>query len=548
MKRLPIGNDEFREIREKDYYYVDKSMVISDFLAAGDKVTLIARPRRFGKTLAATMLREFFDINVDSTAIFQGLKIMDTKYSDQMNSRPVIYMSFRNCKGKNMEFLTYQIRAELSREFNRFAELWEDELQKKTYAVRQFQQMLSLLEDRDLSPKYMTTALTDLTRVIHEHYKIPPLLIIDEYDQPIISSYEHGYHEAMGDFFSAFYGAGLKGNPDLGQAILTGIQRVAKESIFSQLNNPQIYTVMTERYSSYFGLTEAETAELLRYYGRTFDEQVRNMYDGYHFADQDLYNPWSILKYADSGYLDNYWVNTSSNYLIRQALELASRGFWDDFDKLASGISTTVWLNLDTSYTERESNYSLWGLLVNAGYVTVEKRIDANSSVIRIPNDEVMSEFIVLVTELAGIESQGLREMFFALTHKDFERFLEIYQNLVITSTSYMDAKENAYHMLFLGMCMTLRGSYQVSSNLESGAGRSDITLKSLKNSLPNVIIEFKQGSNIEELKETALQQIMEKKYYAGLDGEVLCIGLAHDKKQCAVSYKILAQIKPREY
>lgn len=540
MKRLPIGNDEFREIREKDYYYIDKTMLISDFWAAGDKVTLIARPRRFGKTLNMTMLREFFDINVDSAEIFNGLKIMETECSGQMNSRPVIYMSFRNCKGKDMDFLSYQIRAELSREFNRFAEIWGDELRGKTYAVRQFQQMLNLLEDRDLAPKYMTTALADLTRVIHEHYKISPLLIIDEYDQPIISSYEHGYHEEMGDFFSAFYGSGLKGNPDLGQAVLTGIQRVAKESIFSQLNNPQIYTVLTERYSSYFGLTEAEAGELLAYYDRPFDEQVKKMYDGYHFADQELYNPWSVLKYADSGYLDNYWVNTSSNFLIRQALGAASRGFWDDFDKLAAGIPTTVWLNLDTSYTERESNYSLWGLLVNAGYVTVEKRVDANSAIVRIPNEEVMSEFIVLVTELAGIEGQGLREMFFALTHKDFERFLDIYQNLVITSTSFMDAKENAYHMLFLGMCMTLRGAYQVSSNLESGTGRSDITLKSLNTALPNVIIEFKQGSNIEELKETALQQIIEKKYYVGLEGETLCIGLAHDKKRCTVSYKIL--------
>lgn len=540
MKRLPIGNDEFREIREKGYYYIDKTMLISDFLAVGDKVTLIARPRRFGKTLNMTMMREFFDMNVDSTDIFQGLKIMETEYAAQMNSRPVIYMSLRNCKGKDMDFLAYQIRAELSREFNRFAELMGSMLQMETYAARQFKQMLDLLENRDLTPKYMTTALADLTRMIRAFYQIAPLLIIDEYDQPIISSYEHGYHEEMGDFFSAFYGAGLKGNPDLDQAILTGIQRVAKESIFSQLNNPKIYTVMSERYSSYFGLTEAETEELLKYYGRTFCQKVKEMYDGYHIGEQELYNPWSILNYADSGYLDNYWVNTSSNFLIRQALELASRGFWEDFDKLAAGNSTTVWLNLDTSYTERESNYSLWGLLVNAGYVTIEKRIDANSSVVRIPNEEVMSEFIVLVTEIAGIESQGLREMFFALTHKDFERFLEIYQNLVITSTSFMDAKENAYHMLFLGMCMTLRGSYQVSSNLEVGSGRSDITLKSLKKSLPNVIIEFKQGKDIEILKEKALQQIMEKEYFTGLDGEVLCIGLAHDRKRCLVSYKIL--------
>lgn len=541
MKRLPIGNDEFREIREQDYYYVDKTMLIADFLASGDKVTLIARPRRFGKTLNMTMVREFFDMNVDSRDIFQGLNIMKSEYSSQLNSRPVIYMSFRNCKGKDMDFLAYQIRVELSREFNRFDEILKDALQKKTYAVRQFKEMLHLLENRDLSPKYMTTALADLTRMIHEHYGIAPLLLIDEYDQPIISSYEHGYHEEMGDFFSAFYGAGLKGNPDLGQAVMTGIQRVAKESIFSQLNNPKIYTVMTERYSGYFGLTETETRTLLEYYGKELNPQVKHMYDGYRFADQEVYNPWSILNYADSGYLDNYWVNTSSNYLIRQALETASASFWDDFDKLATGAATTVWLNLDTSYTERESNYSLWGLLVNAGYVTVVKRIDANSAMIQIPNEEVMSEFLILVSEIAGIETQGLREMFYALVHKDFKKFLDVYQNLVITSTSYMDAKENAYHMLFLGMCMTLRGSYVVSSNLESGTGRSDITLKALKASLPHVIIEFKQGGNLEELKEQALRQIMEQKYYAGLEGEVLCIGLAHDKKQCSATYKILA-------
>ena len=465
---------------------------------------------------------------------------MKSEYSNQLNARPVIYLSFRNCTGKDMDFLAYQIRAELSREFNRFDEILGNLLQMKTYAVRQFKQMLDLLENRDLSPKYMTTALADLTRVIQEHYHIAPLLLIDEYDQPIISSYEHGYHEDMGDFFSAFYGAGLKGNPYLDQAILTGIQRVAKESIFSQLNNPKIYTVMTERYSSYFGLTEAETGKLLEYYGRELSPQVKGMYDGYHFADKELYNPWSVLNYADSGYLDNYWVNTSSNYLVRQALEMASQSFWDDFEKLAAGGSTTVWLNLDTSYTERESNYSLWGLLVNAGYVTVEKRIDANSATIQIPNEEVMSEFLILVSEMAGIESQGLREMFYALMHKDFKKFLEVYQNLVVTSTSFMDAKENAYHMLFLGMCMTLRGSYQVSSNLESGTGRSDITLKSLKTALPNVVIEFKQGEDIEKLKNQALEQILNQRYYAGLDGEVLCIGLAHDKKRCSAAYKVL--------
>ena len=540
LRKLPIGNDEFREIREQGYYYVDKSLLIRDFLETGDKVSLITRPRRFGKTLNMTMLREFFDIAGDSRELFRGLAVMDTQYAAQMNSRPVIYLSFRNCKGNTADFLARQIQTELAREYNRISEEIGSRLPPESYGTKQYRQMLELLGELNLPLKHMASGLAVLTQVLHEHYGIAPLLLIDEYDQPVISSYENGYHDKMGDFFSVFYGMALKGNPHLGSAFLTGIQRVAKESIFSQLNNLRVYTVFENRYAAYFGLTEEETGKLLSDYGLPLNQKVREMYDGYYFGQMRMYNPWSILNYADSGFLGKYWVNTSSNYLVRQALTKASRSFWDDFDILAGGGSTAVWLNLDTSYIERESNYSLWGLLVNAGYITAEKRIDADSAVVRIPNEEVMGEFLALVTEISGMEGQGLGEMFSCLIKKDIKRFLEIYQELVISCTSYMDGKENAYHMLFLGMCMSLRGSYQVESNLESGYGRSDIILKSRTSALPSVIIEFKQGKNIEQLKEKALQQIFDQKYYMGLTGEVLCIGLAHDKKRCAAAYKMM--------
>ena len=540
LRKLPIGNDEFREIREQGYYYVDKSLLIRDFLETGDKVSLITRPRRFGKTLNMTMLREFFDIAGDSRELFRGLAVMDTQYAAQMNSRPVIYLSFRNCKGNTADFLARQIQTELAREYNRISEEIGSRLPPESYGTKQYRQMLELLGELNLPLKHMASGLAVLTQVLHEHYGIAPLLLIDEYDQPVISSYENGYHDEMGDFFSVFYGMALKGNPHLGSAFLTGIQRVAKESIFFQLNNLRVYTVFENRYAAYFGLTEEETGKLLSDYGLPLNQKVREMYDGYYFGQMRMYNPWSILNYADSGFLGKYWVNTSSNYLVRQALTKASRSFWDDFDILAGGGSTAVWLNLDTSYIERESNYSLWGLLVNAGYITAEKRIDADSAVVRIPNEEVMGEFLALVTEISGMEGQGLGEMFSCLIKKDIKRFLEIYQELVISCTSYMDGKENAYHMLFLGMCMSLRGSYQVESNLESGYGRSDIILKSRTSALPSVIIEFKQGKNIEQLKEKALQQIFDQKYYMGLTGEVLCIGLAHDKKRCAAAYKMI--------
>lgn len=199
-----------------------------------------------------------------------------------------------------------------------------------------------------------------------------------------------------------------------------------------------------------------------------------------------------------------------------------------------------VGLTLETSYIERDSNYSLWGLLVNSGYLTVRQRVDANTAVVKIPNEEVMSEFQVLISEIAGIEALDLRQMFDALLKKDMERILKIYRGIVISCTSYMDAKENAYHMLFLGMCITLKGMYRVKSNLESGYGRSDITLEAQRAGYPHVVIEFKQGDDLKRLKNEALQQILDQKYYTGLHGEVLCVGLAHDKKRCEMEYRVV--------
>lgn len=297
---------------------------------------------------------------------------------------------------------------------------------------------------------------------------------------------------------------------------------------------------MHKQYASYFGLTVPETEKLLTDYGLILDESVRMKYDGYRFGGIEIYNPWSVLNYADIGSLDNYWINTSSNFLVKQALRTADKRFWEDFDQLASGKEISVWLTLETSYIERDSNYSLWGLLVNSGYLTALKRIDSNTAVIKIPNDEVMSEFQVLIAEISGVDGLDLQHMLFCLINKDMKRFFELYQDIVISCTSYMDAKENAYHMLFLGMCITLRGTYKVTSNIEAGYGRSDITLEALMPAHSHVIIEFKQGEDLEGLKEEALQQIIDNQYYTGLSGEVLCVGLAHDKKRCSIAYKVV--------
>ena len=533
---LPIGIDDFEKVRNEGYYYVDKSLMIQDFIEMRDEVALIARPRRFGKTLNMRMLQAFFDITKNSSPLFEGLEIMNTPYAGMINSRPVIFLTLKDCKATSEADLCQLLKMELYREYLRYEKQLRGHWTEGSYEYRDFYGMIETLRDPAAPLVRLTPAIRMLTEAARDFYQISPVLLIDEYDQPIMSSYEYGYHDQVEPFFSGFFGQAMKGNSSLGQALITGVQRVAKESIFSQFNNPQVYTVTDPQYAQYFGLDEKETARLLQDYGINLNDEVRRMYDGYRIGGIDMYNPWSVLNYAKRGQLENYWVKTSANFLVRDAMSKADRNFWDRFDRLAAGEDAEVWLTLDTSYAERDSNHALWGLLVNAGYLTVVQQETPESAVVRIPNGEVLAEFRNLVAEIAGIEGIDLKQMFDALMRRDFNRFFSLYQSVVISCTSYMDAKENAYHMLFLGMCISLHGAYRVSSNLEAGHGRSDITLESLRPGYPNIIVEFKQGPNIDALRDEALRQILDNRYYAALSGETICVGLAHDKKRCAMS------------
>lgn len=538
---LPIGIDNFRKIRQENYYYVDKTLMIKEFLELRDEVALIARPRRFGKTLNMTMLRDFFDITQDSQEIFDGLAIMDTEYADQINSRPVIFFTFKNAKGTSIEEFAFQLRLALRDEYGRYEAIFRGKLDPESMITKSFYEAYNFIVDASASYAYLSSALVALTKVVYEFYQIPPVLLIDEYDQPIMNSYEQGYHDILGKFFSNLYGNAMKSNTALGRALLTGVQRVAKESIFSQFNNVQVYTVMHEQYAPYFGLTMEETANVLADYEMVLDETVQKKYNGYHFGGIQMYNPWSVLNYAKMKMLDNYWVNTSTNFLVKQAIREANQKFWKDFDHLVTGEQMEVEITLETSYLERDDNNSLWGLLVNSGYLTAMERVDEKTAIVKIPNEEVLSEFQTIVTSIAGMDGLDLKKMFSYLLKKDMEGFISIYRMIVTDVTSFMDAKENAYHMLFLGMAMTMRGVYRLTSNRETGLGRSDIILESQSPKNSHMIIEFKQGEQIEKLAKEALEQILTKQYYAGLKGEVICIGLAHDKKECQMIYKIIS-------
>lgn len=539
-KVLPIGNDQFRDVRERGAYYVDKTLMIRDFIDYGNIAALITRPRRFGKSLNMTMLRDFFDITQNSLELFNGLAIMNTEYRTEMNTRPVIYLSFKDCSGKTPDILRTRLNTVLAKEYERYDRIFRGSIDENGFYERIFYRSLDRLNYEAASFTELSSMIENLMRLVKRFYARAPLLLLDEYDQPILSSYENGYHEELGDFFSVFYGSALKGNEDLWLALLTGIQRVAKESIFSKLNNISVYTVLDRQYSEYFGLTESETRTVLEDYGLELNAQVKAMYDGYCFGGLEMYNPWSVLNYANRGLLRNYWVNTSTNYLIHSALKSATGYFMDSFDTLISQGAVETGVNLETSFIEQQSDYSLWGLLVNSGYLTVPEEKGGLLMKLVIPNEEVASEFQNLVAEYVHIRNPDLDVMFQCLFQQDMKGFMDSYSRIVLDCTSYYDSSENAYHMLFLGMCAALRGLYRVNSNRESGLGRSDITLEALREGDIHIIVEFKQGKDIEVLKETALKQILDRKYYAGLTGSVLCIGLAHSKKNCAMAYKRL--------
>jgi len=549
-KVLPLGEDDFRTVIEEGYYYIDKTLMIKEFLDYKNKVALITRPRRFGKTLNMTMLRDFLDITQDSRKIFEGLAIMDTEYAERINSTPVVYLSLKNCIGKTALDLETSFAEEVYREYKKYGKHLAD-VDKKDSDYSRFFKMLKILEyeceDEDKNEHiqknltFLQSSLSYLVEALHIFYGIRPIVLIDEYDNPIIEAHQQGFRKEFTGFYSTFLTIALKGNVHVAQALLTGIQRVAKESIFSKLNNIVVYSVLSERYATYFGLTEAETRMLLEDYGLELNDDVKAHYDGYQFSGIEMYNPWSILSYADEKKMKNYWLKTSTNALVHESVAAANREFYEDFERLIKNGEVEVRVNLEASFTELPETETLWGLFINAGYLTViHEDFEFDLLTVKIPNKEINGEFQKIVGKYTGLSSQSLINMLVALTRGNMEEFFKIYQNLVLESTSYHDAKENAYHMLMLGMVMHLRELYEITSNIESGHGRSDIIMRSKEAKRPHIVLEFKQGEDVDKLKHVALKQIEENKYYAGLTGDVLCVGIAHDKKKCELVHKMI--------
>ena len=549
---LPTGIDSFREIREEDYYYVDKTLMIKDFLAYKNKVTLITRPRRFGKTLNMTTLRDFFDLLQDSKEIFSGLDIMDTEYANLINSRPTVFLTFKNCSGVDIEALKVSLAHVVKEAYYKYAEIFADKVNQQDFKYHEFYQILLAFQEMDTFEKdaekkinsdTLKRSLLVLIQVLSKFYQLPVLLLIDEYDQPLLEAHNFGFRKAFSEeIYGSFLGDALKGNESLGQSLLTGIQRVAKESIFSKLNNISVYTVVDHFYASYFGLTEAETKLALEDNNLVFIDEVKNYYDGYNIGGVEVYNPWSILKYITKKKLDPFWINTSTNLLIRQLILKAQPDFQEDFEELIMNGMVEVSANLEASFIELDTSATLWGLLINAGYITVVENISTRYYIVRIPNHEVKEEFCAIVGLYTNTRGDHLQTLFNALFNKDMSRFLKQYRRIIQNHVSFHDAPadeenklaENSFHMLFLGMAISTTGMYKIKSNRETGDGRSDIVMTSLQpTERPHIIVEFKRGENLSSVAQEALDQIFKKRYYTELSGNVLCVGVAHDKKKC---------------
>ena len=426
------------------------------------------------------------------------------------------------------------------REYLAFGELLGSDVNRKSADYFIFYQTYDALLEGSISDSMLSGSLAELTKAVSVFHGVKPILLIDEYDHLLIKSFEKGFRDKIVTAYKNFLGEALKSNEHLGRAILTGVQRVAKESIFSELNNFVVYTVLDKKYSSYFGLNTEETRQILAGYNMELNADVQRYYDGYLFGGVETYNPWSILSYVEKEELRPYWINTSTNVLIRESIKKADQFFHKSFEKLISDGEVDVSANLEASFLELKSTATLWGLLINSGYLTVSKQLTSGACRIRIPNSEVKGEFRQIVAIYTHLGSDTLDELFGALIDQDMDRFTVIYERLILELVSYHDTKdENSFHMLFLGMSISTSGMYKITSNIESDDGRHDIIMESLLPEIrPHIVIEFKHGENLEELKHEALKQIKEKRYYGKLHGKVLCIGIAHYQKKCQLVYE----------
>ena len=558
-KKLPIGISDFKKIIDENYYYFDKTELIKSIIGEPGEVKLFTRPRRFGKTLNMSMIKYFFDIENknENKKLFENLKISENEYFEKQGTAPVISISFRNYDesswGNGFEMIK-----------NTISDLYDEfEFVKENLSARKKEKYDSILFNRATEATWKLSLL-DLTKYLYEYYGKKVVVLIDEYDQPIIDSYVKGYYQEAISFFKTFYGVVLKDNNYLEMGIMTGILRVAKENIFSGLNNLRVHTILDNRFTEYFGITESEVEKALKDFNLEFELQdVQKWYNGYLFGDIKVYNPWSIINFLNDEKLKPYWVNTSGNELIKLYLKKLKNEIFDDFSKLLNKKSILRRIDENMTFANLEANYeeNIWNLFFHSGYLTLAEEVqdDEEQVYLKIPNEEILKMFSKMFIEVYFENYNSFYNMVYSLKNGDIETFKKELRKILLENVGIFDVsgvyKEQFYHGLMLGIILILKNKYEITSNNFAGKGRYDLLLKpkNLEKRKEGIILELKVVNAMENLSEDkifeklenecdiALQQIEKKEYASALKNSgvenVLKIGIAFFGKEVAVKF-----------
>lgn len=546
-KSLPIGVSDFK-LATTGYYYVDKTLMIRDFLDKKPMVSLFTRPRRFGKTLNMDMLRVFFEkTNEDTSVYFKDKQIWQCGdyYTKHQGQYPVIFLTFKDVKSMTWEETFQKIRRLISLEFIRHNEL---ETSSVLTAYEKEQYHLLAKDSGDEVDCQMGLQLLSL--LLHKHYGRECIIIIDEYDTPIQQGHTCNFYPEIVNFMRNFFSGGLKDNPHLAFGFLTGILRVAKESIFSGMNNLKTYSILDDGYSSYFGFTEKEVKDMLRYYGKDDKyNELSEWYDGYRFGNTEIFNPWSVINYiSDNCFPKAFWQSTGSNEIIGEIIQTATPEITKDLYKLLCGEKIAAYIDTGVIYPEVQNNpYSIYSFLLVAGYLKVANiypQSDGNFMCdVAIPNKEITFVYEKEVLNRTNQNSLAI-SISQAVFSKDTQKLQSLLEDFMVKSISSIDgANEGFYHGMMLGLCAILGNRYKIRSNRESGLGRFDIQLMPLTKGMPGFIFEFKhtkdEHTDLSALADSAMQQIEAKKYDTELRdngvNSIISIGIAFRGKSAVV-------------
>ena len=551
-KAIPVGIENFEDIIKDNYYYVDKSMLIEDILVNRAAVTLFTRPRRFGKTLNMSMIKYFFDVrNKDENRkLFEGLKIFGSEYMKEQGKYPVIFVSLKDLRADTWEMCLMEIKKLISKIYREFQYITEkmNEDDKEIY-----DSIKNRKNDMDLN-----TSIELLSEYLFEYYGERVIILIDEYDAPIINAFDKGYYNEAINFFQVFYSSALKTNDSLKYGILTGITRIIKEGIFSGLNNLKVDTILNKKFSEYFGLLESEVIKMLDYFEMKYKiEEVKEWYNGYIFGDKRIYNPWSIINYVDNGEIKAYWANVSGNTLLENMLEQAGEDVYTDLKRFTDGESIEKYISDGTTIKSLLSNDDeIWQLFLYSGYLTKAKeQIEIDETLeytniynLKIPNKEIRKYFgNMFLNRFFGTELKT-SILIKALESGDIKKFEKTLGEIMVNMLSHFDLDsemEKIYQVFMIGLVGFLMGKYEIISNNESGYGRYDLAMIPIKSNEKAYLMEFKISKTEKGMTlkaEEALKQIDEKKYDTRLKARgiknILKIGIAFYGKKVKVFSK----------